>query len=202
MQDYPFWVFDASGFAGNIMFSVLDPVLGFSSCTTPEWTVETKDIQHGNWEYKARAVKSADVSSITMTRGARFYDSDFYNWITNAIRGQQPVRRNLVLVHFLPYRPASQLLVARGRSAEGISASEDVAVTSLATRLPGRAWMLYDCLPTRYKPGSDFDATSSNVSVSELTVQPEHAIEMTVATVSPVAGRAVSTGLAVASAVA
>lgn len=196
MQNYPFWVFDASGFAGNVLFSVFDPVFGFNSCSTPEWNIETKDIQPGNWEYKKRAVKSADVGQVTMSRGARFYDSDFYLWLTNAIRGRQPVRRNLVLVHFIPWRPIRQLV------GTGLTQTEDIAVTSLATRIPGRAWMLYDCLPIRYKAGTDFDATSSDVNLVELTVQPEHVIEMTIATVSPVAARALSVGLSVANAVA
>jgi len=36
--------------------------------------------------------------------------------------------------------------------------------------IPARVWMLFDALPVRYKPGSDFDATSSDVSIQELEV--------------------------------
>jgi len=43
-----------------------------------------------------------------------------------------------------------------------------------AKRLPGRAWLLHDCLPLRYKSASDFDANSGQVSMQEIEVQPEY----------------------------
>ena len=42
-----------------------------------------------------------------------------------------------------------------------------------APRLPAKAWVLYDCLPTRYKAGGDFDAQSADVSIQELEVAVE-----------------------------
>lgn len=42
-----------------------------------------------------------------------------------------------------------------------------------ATRIPARAWLLRDCLPTRYKAASDFDASVGAISLQELEVQPE-----------------------------
>lgn len=186
MQVYPFWVFDVSGFSGNPLFSVFDPVLGFSSVTAPEISVETMDIQPGNWEYKRRVVKTADVGSITMARGVNFFASDFYNWISNAIRGIQPVRRNLVIVHFMSFKPIRQLQGATS------GVGPELGSTALVERLPGRAWFLSGCVPTRYKAGGDFDASSSDVSIQELEVQPEYIQEITVATTSPVAARATS----------
>lgn len=37
--------------------------------------------------------------------------------------------------------------------------------------VPGKVYMLFDALPTRYKPASDFDATSSEVSFEELDLE-------------------------------
>lgn len=196
LQVYPFWVFDASGFAGNPLLSVLDPVLGFSACTTPEVTIEHREIQPGNWEYKRRVVKTADVGSITMSRGARFYDSDFYIWLNNAIKGRQPIRRNLVLIHFFGYRPLRQAF----RRDVSDQLPDELAFMSLVTRLPARAWHLAACLPQRYKAGGDFDASAGDVSIQELEVQPEHVDEMTIATVSPVVARVISLGVGVGSA--
>ena len=34
--------------------------------------------------------------------------------------------------------------------------------------VPGKAYMLFGCLPTRYKPASDFDANASEISLEEL----------------------------------
>lgn len=192
MQAYPFWVFDASGAEGNVLFSVFDPVLGFSSATSPEINLEPRQIKPGNWEYSRQVVKSANVSPVTFARGARFYVSDFYNWITNSIRGVQPVRRNLVIVHFLGFRILRQAAGDIG---------PEIGVTSLVERVPGRAWILYDCIPTRYKAGSDFDASSSEVAIQELEVQPEHIVELTVATLSPLVARTLSASVAIANAV-
>lgn len=199
MQIYPFWVFDASGFEGNPLFSVFDPVLGFSSCSTPEITVEAKDIQRGNWEFKTRVVKAADVSAISLQRGARFYDSDFYNWISNAIRGVQPVRRNLVLVHYLGFRLQRSLAARTGRLAAGQSGVQGEVLLNTAgqagvplDRIPGRAWFCGGCIPIRYKAGGDFDANSGDVSIMELDVQPDYIHELTTSTVSPIVARAAS----------
>jgi phage tail-like protein len=188
LQVFPFWCFDASGFAGNPLFSIFDPSFGFSACTTPEVNVELREVQPGNWEYKRRAVKTADVSPIVLSRGARFYDSDFWIWIHNAIRGKQPLRRNLVLVHFMGYRP----LAATNPPDTSGNMPDENAVTSLVTRIPARGWFLQGCLPTRYKSGGDFDAASSDVAIMELEFQPEFVEEMTVATVSPVLARTFS----------
>ncbi len=192
MQAYPFWVFDASGVAGNVLFSVFDPLLAFTAATAPEINVELKDIKPGNWEYQRRVVSRASVSPITLSRGVNFYDSDFYNWVTNAIRGKQPVRRNLAMIHFLGFRPLRQ---AVGQGGIGIEAGG----SSMVERIPGRAWILKNCVPTRYKAGSDFDASSSDVSIQELEVQPEYIVELTVSTLSPFAGRALGAGVAIAS---
>lgn len=42
-----------------------------------------------------------------------------------------------------------------------------------AVRLPARAWLLQGCLPTKYKVGGDFDATSADVSLMELELAVE-----------------------------
>lgn len=47
-----------------------------------------------------------------------------------------------------------------------------------ANRLPGRAWVLHDCIPINYRPASDFDASSGQVSFQELEVQPEYIEEL------------------------
>lgn len=204
LQVYPFWVFDASGFNGNPLFSIFDPFLGFSSVSSPSINVELKEIQPGNWEYKRRAVLHADVGPITLARGARFWDSDFYNWISNAIAGKQPVRRNLVIVHFLGYRliravgtigkTAGELRV---QERQGVQSAVQAEVALNATgmagapldRIPARAWWCANCIPTSYKAGGDFDANTSDVSIMELEVQPEYVHEMTVSTLSPLAAR-------------
>lgn len=200
MQQYAFWIFDAGVLGGNILFPVLDPSLAFAAVTAPEISVEAKNIQPGNWQYKHRVVKSADVGSITLSRGTRFYDSDMYNWINAAIRGKDPVRRNLFMVHFLGLRDGSGAVQTLGGAALGAAAGLTTGGLAGAAaggvggaiighfidnRIPGRAWVLHDCVPIRYKAGSDFDATSGSVSIQELEVQPEYVVEVTISTIAP-----------------
>lgn len=193
LQNYSFWLFDASGIAGNPLFSVFDPVLGFSAITAPEITLELKDVKPGNWEYKRRVVKSAEAAPINLQRGAQFFDSDFFLWLTNALRGVQPVRRNLVLIQFL-----GQGFLPEQTPGEISYDGAYPAAAIIAQRIPGRAWFLYGALPTRYKAGGDFDANSGEVSVQELEVQPEYVDELTIATMSPIATRAFTLGLSIA----
>lgn len=47
-----------------------------------------------------------------------------------------------------------------------------------ANRLPGRAWVLHDCIPINYQAASDFDASSGQVSFQSLEVQPEYIEEL------------------------
>lgn len=201
LQNYTFWVFDASGFNGNPLFSIFDPTMGFSACSAPEWSLELRDIQPGNWEYKRRVVKSADIGPITLQNGARFWNSDFYNWLTNALKGIQPVRRNLVVVQYHGFRLARSIFKEADKSCVGnevgLNATGLMGVP--LDRIPARSWFLRGCLPTRYRAGSDFDANSSDVSIAELEFQPEDGVEMTVATLSPVAARAFSTVFAIRS---
>jgi len=42
-----------------------------------------------------------------------------------------------------------------------------------AARIPARAYILYGCIPSRYKAGSDFDATAGDMSIQELELQVE-----------------------------
>jgi hypothetical protein len=213
MQQYAFWLFDAfSVVQGGL--PVLNPLAGFTTMTSPEITAQTREIEEGNWHYPRTVIKNARISPITLTRGVRFTDHDFYRWIVTAIEGNTahfnaltggfPIggptpRRSLVMVHFLSRLPISPTLDnaarARGRVvAEGIQDIAQSAVDpgvlnalkagagvlgtflgpfDIAGRLPGRAWLLSGCLPLRYKSGTDFDASSSGISIAELDIQPE-----------------------------
>jgi hypothetical protein len=118
-----------------------------------------------------------------------------------AIGGVTP-RRDLLLIQFMsrsPFGPdgtvaaaaagtlalagiAGGMAVTGGASAVGTQAGVAAAAAGfgvsigpfeIAARIPGKAWMLYGCLPSRYRPGGDFDATSSEISVAELDLEME-----------------------------
>jgi T4-like virus tail tube protein gp19 len=69
---------------------------------------------------------------------------------------------------------------ATAQAAVGASA---VGPFSVFAKLPARAWVLQGCLPTRYKAGSDFDASSGEISISELDLAVEGLEEVSLASV-------------------
>lgn len=48
-------------------------------------------------------------------------------------------------------------------------------------QIPARAFLLRDCIPISYRTGSDFDASSGQVSIQELQVQPQYVEEIALA---------------------
>jgi len=110
-------------------------------------------------------------------------------------------RRNLLLVHFFSRGPfndratnvataavglagagAAGISLSSGPLAQGITANaatiggfllNNSLLPRLAVRIPAKAWLLCDCIPTRYKAASDFDAMSSAVSLQEIDFEYE-----------------------------
>jgi hypothetical protein len=73
--------------------------------------------------------------------------------------------RHLLLIHF----------TSIGHTNDDIG----VGAWEAAAFLPGKAWLLWDCVPTRYKAGTDFDGKGGEVSIAELDIQPWAMTEFT-----------------------
>lgn len=71
-------------------------------------------------------------------------------------------------------------VVVGGASIGGFTAATVLSPGS-AVRIPAKAWLLYGCIPTRYKTASDFDASSSAVSLAELDLEYERFEEISLA---------------------
>lgn len=169
MQTHRFWLFDAVPSLAAPFYVLGAPFLGFSSISAPEYTAELDDIKQLNSMFKKYAYSGGSVSPIVMTRGVRGYDDTMWQWMYRAITGMEVTNRHLVLLHFTSINltgGADQSLIP------GIELPIEVGAF-----LPGKAWLLWNCLPVRYKGASDFDAMSGDVSVSELEVQPEAVTE-------------------------
>ena len=210
LQVNSFWLLDVAPIEG-LALPVFNPLAGFSSITAPGMSFEMYDITEGNWLFRKKVVKKADVDAMTLTRGVTFWDSDFYKWAMAALTGNTSgvnvggvqvgsvggvtPRRNLMLIHFFARYPgdlaagiAGGLITAGAIQSAGAVANNsaggfaNLAANSLAAsfgpadvaaHVPARAWMLYDCVPTRFKSGGDFDAKNGDVSIAELDIQPE-----------------------------
>jgi phage tail-like protein len=222
LQVYPFWIMDVAPIE-PLALPIFTPLMGFSAITAPEMTIEVQEIDEANWLYSRKVAKRATTNDITLTRAAKWFDSDFYKWImatltgdtggrgsrnSLAIGGATP-RRTLLLVNFLSHSPlpsggaaeavsAAGLLalqgtvtgmigggqslgpgfiggaLATGAAAAGTALGTSFGPSEFAPRIPAKAWVLYDCIPTRYKTGGDFDAMSSDVSLQELDIAVEY----------------------------
>lgn len=166
MQVFHFWLMDIT-LAPSPVFL---PILGFSAMTAPSMSSEFEEVKEGNWPFPRQVISRATVEPITLSRGVLFYDSDFWKWITQGITGDPglgavtgllsiptSVRRNLLLIHYLEFAPL------------GVNDN----LSGANGRFPGKAYVLHQCLPGKYKSGTDFDAKSSEISIAELEIKPE-----------------------------
>lgn len=181
LTSYRFHVMDVS-FSNPSVFSLS---YGFRFASAPEIQIDVKEFKEGNFEYPRKVISGAKVSDISFHRGASFFDSDFYDWVRTAIKGNAGAasdisvlglkiptvnyRKNLLLIQY------SDLSTGAGNGTLlGLSFQ---SVTQLVQYVPARAWMLYDCIPTSYKTGTDFDAVGPDISIMEMTVSPRYVEE-------------------------
>ena len=164
MQAYPFWLVDIQP---NLYFPffALNPLMGFQSCGAVEITHAHTAYRPIDRMFPVHMPEAASVGPITLRRGAMLGVADYYRWMDRHIRGEDRSRRNLLMVHFLT------------RGIQGIGGLELVPGLTIGgpfsevIRPPGRAWVLWDCVPIRYSSG-ELDATSGQVVIHELEIQP------------------------------
>lgn len=71
--------------------------------------------------------------------------------------------------------------IATGANIAALELWNGLAEGGTSVRVPARAFLLKDCIPTRYKMGSDFDATSGQISIAELEIHPHYVEEIALA---------------------
>lgn len=158
-----FWLADISPSA-RFPFVAFNPIAGFQSISVPDMTIDVDEFVEGNYPWKRKAIGKAGVGSMTLTRGARFFDGDFWRWFDQAVRGYGKPRRNLLLIQAMSAGP-------------GVP-SVPIGPFELLLKVPARAWILYGCIPSGYKPSTDFDATASAIALMEMTVDLERVEEI------------------------
>lgn len=146
---------------------VLSLAYGFQNCTAPELTVNTKKIKEGTFPYPYSVMESAEASDITLTSGAKFFDSDFYDWISGYVRGNQngSARRNFLIIQYSKINTnvstGVQNILPGGAALQPF--------LDVIGRVPARAWLCHSCIPISYKSSDDFDAMSPSPSLQHLT---------------------------------
>lgn len=171
MQAHRFWLIDVKPSATFPFFVLGSPLFGFKSITAPEITLDAEPIAQLNSVWKRQRYVGGEASPITLERGVTAWDSTFYEWIKRAQRGSDMINRDLLLLHFMGWLPGQGEKLTSAMQ----SLQMKIPVANAwegALKIPGRAFIMWDCLPTRYKVGSDFDATASEVSIMELEIHP------------------------------
>ena len=171
MQSYRFWLFDAIPSLTPPFYVLGAPFFGFNAITAPEYTAEVDEIKQLNSMFKKYAYSGGAASPITLTRGVRGFDNTMWDWMYRALIGLEVTNRHLVLMQYTSINITAGVESELGQFAA--NAFNPNTAWEAANFVPGKAWLLWNCIPTRYKAGSDFDATSGDVSLSELDVQPE-----------------------------
>ena len=147
----PFYDFSEALSPLRLGFSNLPVAAGYSNMSMPEITVETQDVNQATAQAPTKIILGASIGSITLSRAVYLLDDDFYQWVRMAVQGKTykgMFRRDLLMIWF----------------------SERVRLGPLPA--PLKAFLLVDVIPLSYKPGSDFDPSSSAVSLQELVLFP------------------------------
>lgn len=152
---------------------------GFQAISMPEYTFETREIKQMNSMLKRTVYEGGGWGTVTLTRGVRMWDDTFYEWVRRAIDGLDTIDRHLMLIQFAPASAQWLNQVNIGALMGGAGAIGNptaAAINALAGgmdcnhmgNVPGKAWLMWNTIPTRYKPGSDLDATDAGVSLMEI----------------------------------
>ena len=124
-------------------------LLSFKSISIPSTLMEMKTIQEGNWPY-AHQVPMGHLTTgdTTIESAVTSFSMDFYLWYFQAVWGTGAPRRNFTVVH-----------------------------TRADKFMPRRIVNLFGCVPKSWTPSSNFDASSSEVSIETLTMS-VHSVEV------------------------
>lgn len=136
---------------------------GFNACSAPSATEDAVEYREGHYIYTRKFTGIPTVADITLSRGVALTDGTMWQWLKDVIEGNNEYRADVLVYHF--HRDAKQATTSG-------STNENMVVDTTKG-----GYVLYNCgnaFPTEHKVSGDFDATSSEVSIQELTLAMEH----------------------------
>lgn len=138
------------------------PQAGFSAVSAPSYSVESAEYREGHYIYTRKQPGKPSVEDITMSRGVTVLDTSFYAWVKTIIEGGE-YRADLSIKHY-----------ARDKALPGQGVGLGNLVQIDLTKPPSRIYTVSQAYATGHKVSGDFDATSSDIAVQELTVAFEY----------------------------
>lgn len=182
----------------DVPLVALNPQIGFQNISAPGMAIQMREINPGNDPFPVSTPMGATNNNISLQRGVYTGESEFYNWMKQAITGRGLFRRDLIMMQFhrmystTDDRSAArfgELMATLGaglaqKAAEDAVAEEtgsafgDLAGAAVGTTVgllkPVRFWKLYGCLPVNYSAGQGFDSGGDTMTVAELEIHVEH----------------------------
>jgi phage tail-like protein len=143
---------------------------GFMSCTTPEATTEAVEYREGHFNYPQKYPGNTTVSDITLQKGVTQTGSNFWNWLRVVVEGSGDYRTTVSIKHFNRSVLTRPVPITTASTSGGMP--ESAALKPSAE--PSRIYNLYEAFPIRAKVAGDLDASSSDISVSELDIAFEY----------------------------
>lgn len=172
LQNHHFWLCEISVSSRPPFFVAGSLIGGFQSVTMPEITGETESVSQMCSPYRVNYNRTYTYNALTLLRGVSSYDSSFYRWMYRSMRGEDRVQRDFLLLHF------SNVGIGVDGAPLTTGIAQNVGFGNLEElRAFGKGYYLWGCIPVRYKAGSDLDASSGDVSIAELDIQPSYFTE-------------------------
>jgi len=137
---------------------------GFSSITTPEYTLEAVEYREGNAVFTKKYPGLPTTADLTFSRGVVKNDTGFFDWLISTMASGNNYRADVTIWHF--HRaglPGWQ---------KGDTVPTDTSSDALAS--PKRQYKVSEAFPIRVKPAGDLDASTADVSVAEADVAYEY----------------------------
>lgn len=132
-------------------------VAAFQSISMPEHSIESIEYSEGTFSYSRYYPGRSTFSTVSCQRGLVKGDNNLSKWIRRTSEGWN-YRADMSIYHY----HRSDL---------------DGRISYTASDIkPYRRIKLINCMPIRFKPGSDFDAMSVDISVQEIEFQIERFI--------------------------
>jgi phage tail-like protein len=144
-------------------------VYGFQTISMPEQSIEQMEYSEGLFTYSRVYPGRSSFGTVTLGKGAIAGDSTLAKWIRRASEGWN--YRSTVVIYQYSRRQVS-------------------GKTNYADATPDRKIRLVNAVPVRFKPGSDFDAMSAEISIQEIEIAFERFVIF-----DRVEGRSLSSGI-------
>ena len=132
---------------------------GFNSCSIPELTQEAVEYREGHYQYTQKYVGLPSISDVTLGRGVARRQGTLWKWVQDTCEAGNEYRADMDIYHI--HRDAKPQTAS----------SSPLQINTANTNM-----IKYECheaIPTGFKPANDLDATSSDVSIAEVTVSIE-----------------------------